>query len=149
MVFDPGAGAMNADGWFNSPLGAFPTNPAFTGKVHFQSNAAYDKATNVLTGMLRVSLPNMDFSATSFDWLSITGSKLQATGGGKINGVGSYRFLLSGIDGKLDGNKLPDKARIKIWDQATGRIIFDSQMEAVDSAAPIIVLGGGTVNNKR
>jgi len=79
----------------------------------------------------------------------ITGSKLQLSGNGTINGAAGYGFLLSGIDGKIDGKKLPDKVRLKIWDQTTGRIIYNSQMDATNSAAPTLVLGGGTINIKR
>ena len=56
---------------------------------------------------------------------------------------------MSGIDGKLDGKKLPDKARIRIWDRSSGAVIYDSQMNAPDSAPPTLVLGGGNVNIKK
>jgi hypothetical protein len=56
---------------------------------------------------------------------------------------------MTGIDGKVDGKKLPDKARIKIWNQATGQIIYDSQMDVAASAPPTLVLGGGNINIKK
>ncbi|MDX6557826.1 MAG: hypothetical protein QOF72_875, partial [Blastocatellia bacterium] len=149
VVFDPNAGSMNSDGWFNSPLGAFPTNPSFAGKVHFESNAAYDKQTKLLSGKMKVDLPGMNFNGTGFAYLSITGSRIQMSGSGTINGAGSYVFLLSGIDGKVDGKKLPDKVRIKIVDSASGRIVYDGLMGAADNAAPTLVLGGGTINIKK
>ena len=71
------------------------------------------------------------------------------SGDGTIDNAGDFGFLLRGIDGKIGATKMPDKARVKIWNRATGAIIYDSQMTAVDSAAPAIVLGGGTVNIKK
>jgi hypothetical protein len=149
VVFDPNGGSMNADGWFNAPLGSYPATPSFAGKVQFQADAKYDNKTNLLKGSLKVNLPGKDFKATSLAWLTINGSKLQLGGVGTIDNFGSCGFLLTGIDGKIDGKKLPDKVRIKIWEQATGRTIYDSQAGAGDSAAPTLVLGGGNINIKK
>jgi hypothetical protein len=149
VVFDTTAGSMNADGWFNSPLGGFPADPSFAGKVFLESNVMYDQGSLFPAGTIKVRLPGTTLVGTSFAWLSISGSKLQLSGRGTINGAGSYAFLLSGIDGKIDGKKLPDKLRIKIWDPVTGRIIYDSQMDAPINAAPAVALSGGTINIKR
>src|SRR5205085_11472648 len=143
VVFDPAAGFVTGGGWFNSPLGAFPTNPSFTGKVQFETSVKYESGAATPTGMTKVGLPGMDFSATKFSWLSITGTRAQAGGTGTINGAGRYGFLLSGTDGKLEGEKQPDRLRVKIWDQASGRIIYDGQAGAPDGAAPALALGGG------
>lgn len=80
VVIDPSAGAMNADGWFNAPLGSYPANPAFAGKVHFASNVKYEKNAAVPTGSAMINLPGKNFVATSFSWLSIAGAKLQLSG---------------------------------------------------------------------
>ena len=74
---------------------------------------------------------------------------MQLSGVGTIDNAGSYGFLLTGFDGKVGGAKLSDKARVKIWNRSTGAIIYDSQMNATDNAAPTIVLGGGTINIKK
>jgi CSLREA domain-containing protein len=154
VVFNTGAGSMNADGWFNSPLGAFPADPSFAGKVFVESNVRYDQGSPLPAGTFKVRLPGTTLVGTSFAWLSISGStisgsKLQLSGTGTINGADSYMFLLSGIDGKLDGKKLPDRVRIKIWDPVTGRIVYDSQMDAPNNASAVVALGGGTINIKR
>jgi hypothetical protein len=149
VVFDPNGGSMNADGWFNAPLGSLPGNPAFIGKIHFESNVKYEQGSTVPTGTAKVNLPGKDFVANSLTYLTISGSGLQVGGAGTINNAGSYGFLLTGIDGKLDGKTMPDKVRIRIWNQATGAVICDSQMNAPNSASPAIVLGGGTINIKK
>ena len=149
VVFNPNAGSMNAAGWFNSPLGSYPANPGFAGKLYFETNVQYQTGAIVPTGTAKVNLPGKDFVATSMSWLTINGSNVQISGAGTINNAPGYNFLLTGIDGKLDGKKLPDKVRVKIWNQTTGAIVYDSQVEAADNVAPAIVLGGGTVNIKR
>jgi CSLREA domain-containing protein len=145
VVFDPAAGFLTGGGWFNSPLGALPTNPAFTGKVTFETSVKYESGANVPTGMTKVGLPGMDFSATKFNWLSVTGTKAQAGGTGTINGAGLYGFVLTGSDGKPDGKGQPDRLRVKIWELASGRVIYDGQAGAPDNAPPVLALGGGNV----
>ena len=145
VVFDAGAGFLTGGGWFNSPLGAFPASPSFTGKVQFETSIKYENGASTPTGMTKVSLPGMSFTASRFSWLSVMGTKVQAGGTGTINGAGSYGFLLTGIDGKLDGKMQPDKLRVKIWNQSTGQIIYDNQMSAVNDASPVLVLGGGNI----
>lgn len=143
VIYDPSAGFLTGGGWFNSPLGASVANPGFSGKVNFETSVKYDAG--VPQGMTKVSLPGINFSATSFSWLSIVGSQVQVGGIGTNNGSGNYGFLLSGIDGKLNGKKMPDKIRVKIWNRANGQVIYDSQLEAADSVAPVLVLGGGNI----
>jgi CSLREA domain-containing protein len=149
VVFNPAAGSMNADGWFNAPLGSYPANPAFAGKIHFESNVKYANGATIPTGTAKVNLPGKDFVAGSLSWLTISGSNLQLSGVGTVNDAGSYGILLTGIDGKLDGKKMPDKVRLKIWNRANGQIVYDSQMNAPDNTTPAIVLGGGNINIKK
>jgi hypothetical protein len=149
VVFNPAARSMNADGWFNAPLGSYPANPAFAGKIHFESNVKYANGATIPTGTAKVNLPGKDFVAGGLSWLTISGSNLQLSGVGSINNAGSYGILLTGIDGKLDGKKVPDKVRIKIWNRTNGDIVYDSQMNAPNNTAPTIVLGGGNVNIKK
>ncbi|HBB88300.1 MAG TPA: hypothetical protein DC047_11850 [Blastocatellia bacterium] len=145
VVFDASVGFLTGGGWFNSPLGALPAQPGFTGKVQFESSVKYEPGTVTPTGLTKVSLPSREFRSTSFSSLSITGSRVLVFGTGTINGSGSYRFLLSGIDGKLEGKKLSDKLRVRIWNPAGGAVIYDSQLDAMDGAAATVVLGGGNI----
>jgi hypothetical protein len=45
--------------------------------------------------------------------------------------------MLSRIDGT------PDTFRIKIWEKASGEVIYDNMHGASDDAGPAIALGGG------
>jgi hypothetical protein len=47
--------------------------------------------------------------------------------------------MLSAIDGT------PDKFRIKIWDKATGNIVYDNMLGAADDANPETAIEGGSI----
>jgi hypothetical protein len=38
-----------------------------------------------------------------------------------------------------------DKIRMKIWDSASGGVVYDNQMQASDESDPVTVLGGGSI----
>ncbi len=66
---------------------------------------------------------------------SFAGAKAQYKGTGTIN----YGFMLTAIDG------MPDKFRIKIWDKATGIVIYDNMVGAADDVNPTTAIGGGSI----
>ena len=46
----------------------------------------------------------------------------------------------------IDGQKTGvDKFRIKIWDAATGVVLYDNGLSAADTADPTTSLGGGSI----
>jgi len=47
--------------------------------------------------------------------------------------------MLTAIDGS------PDKFRIKIWDKATGEVIYDNHLGASDTADPVTAIQGGSI----
>jgi len=49
-------------------------------------------------------------------------------GRGRINGGGDYGFLLTAIDGQLNGQGGTERFRIKIWDRATDLVLYDDQL---------------------
>lgn len=52
-----------------------------------------------------------------------------------INGFGDYGFMLTAVDGQIDGGGGVDKFRIKIWDKATESVIYDNQTGASERRA--------------
>jgi hypothetical protein len=83
------------------------------------------------------------FKSTSYQWLVVAGSRAQFKGAGTINGSGNYDFLLTAIDGQVNGGGGVDKFRIKIWD-STG-IVYDNQMGSDDAGNAATALGGGSI----
>src|SRR5579859_5712384 len=145
VVYDPSAGFVTGSGWINSPTGAYSANPSLVGRASIGFNAKYKTGTTTPTGQTELDfhVANLTFASTSYQWLVISGSKAQYKGTGTINGKGSYSFILTGMDGSRSG--VTDKVRIKIWDTASGTVIYDTQPGAADTADPTTPLGGGNV----
>ena len=135
-------------GWINSPAGAYTSNANLSGKANFGFVSNYQKGANVPTGQteFQFNVANFNFHSTSYEWLVIAGAKAQYKGVGTVNGVGNYGFILTAIDGEINGGGGVDKFRIKIWDiNNNGTIVYDNQLGASDSDTPTIVLGGGSI----
>jgi hypothetical protein len=75
----------------------------------------------------------------------VSGARAQYKGVGTVNGTSGFGFMLTAIDGQLDGGGSTDKFRIKIWNIATSEMIYDNQMRASDSATPSTAIGGGSI----
>ena len=75
----------------------------------------------------------------------IAGARAQYKGTGTINGSGDFAFMLTAIDGQINGGGGVDKFRIKIWDKASGQIVYDNQMGAGDDASPTTEIAGGSI----
>ncbi len=76
----------------------------------------------------------------------VAGAKAQYKGTGTINENGNYRFMLTAIDGEINGGGGTDKFRIKIWDKVSGNIVYDNQLGgSSDGDNPTTVIGGGSI----
>ena len=105
VVYDPSGGFVTGGGWINSPAGAYTANPGLTGKATFGFNSKYQKGANVPTGdtQFQFQVANLNFKSTSYDWLVIAGRKGAVQGHGTINGAGNYGFMLTAVDGQVNG----------------------------------------------
>ncbi len=146
VIYDPNGGFVTDGGWINSPAGAYVPNPSLTGKANFGFVSKYKPDATAPTGNTEFQFKagNLNFSSTSYDWLVVAGAKAQYKGVGTINGSGSYRFMLTAIDGQINGGGGVDKFRIRIWSDGGG-LVYDNQMNDPDSADPMTVLGGGSI----
>jgi hypothetical protein len=147
VVFDPAAGSARGAGWFESPVGAHASDASASGRASFGFLARYGKdATSVVAQPgFRLRVARFEFESTSYDWLVITGAKAQLRGSGRVNGAGSYAFEIAAIDGQGLSSSEPDRLRIRIWDGASGLLVYDSQRGAPEDAEPGTVLGGGSI----
>jgi PKD repeat protein len=150
VVFDPEGGFVTGGGWFNSLPGAYPGDPAATGKANFGFVSKYKKGSHIPDGNTEFQFKagNLNFHSTAYEIgsLVISGSKATYKGTGKINGVAGYSFRVVAIDGDSSGAKKPDAFRIKIW--VTGspsNVVYDNEMGAADDAADASLLGGGSI----
>src|SRR5207249_3473602 len=129
VVYDPSAGFVTGGGWITSPQGTYTPNPSLMGKASFGFTARYAKGASTPSGQTQFTFhaASMDFQSTSYQWLVVAGAKAQYKGVGTLNGRGGYGFLLTAIDGQLPGGGGSDTVRIKIWDQASGQVVYDNQ----------------------
>ena len=148
VIYDPNGGWVAGGGWIDSPEGAFAQAPSLTGKANFAFVSKYQNGASVPTGnaQFQFNAAGLKFQSSSYEWMVISGGrKAQYKGVGTINGSGSYRFMLTAIDGDQPGGGGQDKFRIRIWSDSGEGLIYDNQLNAPDSADPTIVLGGGSI----
>ncbi|HEV8636751.1 MAG TPA: DUF4082 domain-containing protein, partial [Chloroflexota bacterium] len=148
VVYDPYAGYVSGSGTIASPAEAYRPSPTVAGDATFTFNAQYPNGATVPTGSTQFALAaaGFQFNSTSYDWLVVSGAKAQYTGSGTVNGAGDYGFLLSAIDGHATGGGGVDKLRMKIWNKATGALVYDNQRGAADAANPTTAISTGTID---
>jgi hypothetical protein len=147
VIYDPSAGFVTGGGWIDSPAGAYAADQTLTGKATFGFVSRYQKGQSVPTGdtQFQFRAAGLNFHSTSYQWLVVGGARAQFKGDGTINGVAGYSFILTAVDGQVNGGGGTDKFRVKIWETASGTMVYDNQMGADDSATPSTVLGGGSI----
>jgi len=149
-VYDPEAGFITGGGWIDSPAGACSLDTCSTdasGRAHFHLTAKYNRESVVPTGKVDLHLEagNLKFKARQFDWLVIVGSRGYLKGSGTINGEGDYGFLVAAIDAQKTDEEDIDKIRIKIWEKASGHVVYDTQPNAPDNAEPLTPVEEGSI----
>jgi len=149
VVYDPTDGFVTGGGWIDSPPGAYyeeglPTDLA--GKASFGFVSKYKKGASTPSGQTEFVFKTADlnFHSDSYEWLVIAGPRAMFKGTGTINGAGEYGFMLSAIDGEVNGGGGIDRFRIKIW-AIGGDIVYDNQPGDKDDAELTTELGGGRI----
>ncbi len=147
VIYDPSGGFVTGGGWINSPEGAYVDDPSLSGKANFGFMAKYKKDSNVPTGETEFHLKSagLKFHSDGYMWLIVSGRKAMYKGTGSINGNSGFGFMLSCYDGDLENGDGIDRIRMKIWDIATGQVIYDNLMGAPDGFDPVTELGGGSI----
>jgi hypothetical protein len=148
VIYDPNGGFVTGGGWFNSPSGAYVSNPSLAARANFGFVSKYQKGASIPTGEteFQFKLANLNFHSTAYEWLVTSGAKAQYKGSGTINGNGNYGFMLTAIDGQTNGGGGVDKFRIKIWDKDDGgAIIYDNQLGMSDTSDPTTAIVEGSI----
>ena len=147
IVYDPKGGSVEGEGLINSPREAYSEDHSLTGKATFNFVSKYEKGKEVPSGQIEFGFipADMMFKSTKFDWLVISGAAARLKGSGKINNSGDYGFVLITIDGKLRGKGKADKFRIKIWDNKTGKIVYDNGLGGPEEVLPTTSITSGKI----
>jgi hypothetical protein len=147
VVYDPSAGFVTGGGWIMSPVGAYPAEPALTGKASFGFVAKYAKGPGAPTGTTEFQFRTaaIDFQSTRYEWLVVAGPQAKYRGEGTIRGQSTiYSFLLTAIDGQPSSGGV-DRFRIKIWNRTTGTVVYDNQLGQSEDSEASTELGGGSI----
>ncbi len=140
VIYDPNGGFATGGGWYIDLTSG--------SKANFGFNAKYQNNSSVPTGNIEFKVGSLNFKSTAYDWLVVSGANAQFKGTGTVNGSGQYAFFVTVMDGQASGGGGVDKFRIKIWDLATGQVIYDNQMGADDALPTTVVQGGSIVIHK-
>ena len=123
------------------------SNDFFVPKYFFR--CAYKKGQSLPTGETEFQFHagSFKFHSTVYEWLVVSGPKAQYKGSGQVNGAGDYGFILTATDGQVSGGGGVDKFRIKIWNKASGAIVYDNVLDSdatddLDNAKPQAIAGG-------
>jgi endonuclease G len=119
-VVDPEGGFVTGGGFFE----------AATGRAIFNIGSKY--LGDLPSGNTNLKAPGINFDSTSQAWLTIVGNTAQFAGEGTVNRAAGYAFVVTVEDGATD------KVRFRIWEKATGTVVFDNgpQPQAI---------GGGSI----
>jgi hypothetical protein len=148
VVYDPNGGFVTGGGWINSPAGASASFPDAVGRANFGFVSKYERGAKIPSGQTQFQFKagNLNFHSTVYEWLTVSGARAQYKGEGTINGSGKYGFLLTAVDGQINGCGNTDKFRIKIWDKNDGdKVVYNNESTSTDDSDPTTEIGGGSI----
>ena len=73
-------------------------------------------------------LGKLEFKTVNYDAESISSSETQFSGKGRVNGKLGFNFTLTVSDSQAPDAGGLDKVRLKIWNEQTGDVVFDSEL---------------------
>jgi hypothetical protein len=136
-VYDPNGGFITGGGWFDSPAGAYYADTALTGKANFGFVSRYKKGATTPSGVteFQFKVADLNFHSETYAWLVVAGARAQYQGTGTINGIGEYKFILTGIDSDTNTNDAfdIDRFRIRIWTEDGSGVettVYDNGLDA-------------------
>src|ERR1043166_757068 len=132
VVYDPNAGFVTGAGSIQSPAGAYPSAPNLYGKANFGVVAKYQQGSTIPVGNTLFDNSQFGFRSSGYDWLVVSGPWAQLKGSGTVNGASGYKFLVTLLQGSKGGPGTPDGLRMKIWNAATGTVLYDNLPGASD-----------------
>jgi hypothetical protein len=148
VVYDPNGGFVTGGGSILSPINTTLPYMQVGGKATFGFVAKYAKGSQVAGNTdFQFQAGNLTFKSSSLTdaRLVIAGSLANYKGVGTINGTGNYGFMVAAVDGDYNKGTGPDKFRMKIWDVASGKVVYDNQAGDGEDAAASTPIAGGSI----
>jgi hypothetical protein len=143
IVIDPLAGSITGTGTINGPPFDLAFASTTAGTVTFRLDAKYvgNRPAPQGDAVFAFKAAHRTFQSTSLSWLVISGATAWCEGSGTIDRAGSYGFLVSASN---RGSKA-GRIRIRLWDAATGAVVYDSQPGSPINAAPTTPVSAGHI----
>jgi len=149
VFYDASGSFVTGGGTIDVQAGSYTAGPLLSGRANFGFVSKYQKGATVPDGQteFQFQVANFNFHSESYQWLVVAGAKAQYKGTGTINGIAGYTFMLTATDSAINGGGAVDSFRIKIWNTATGTIVFDNRMGGSDdlSASPTQPISSGSI----
>ena len=125
--------SVTGGGWILTTTASSKIPLVLGKKANFGFIAKFDLGSPTPTGNLVFSAKEskLDFKATGFDYLGVSGNQAELRGHGTINGGGSFSFRMIAVDG------VADSFEIRIWDDT---MTLDAPLYAASN-----VTGGGNI----
>lgn len=151
VIYDPAAGDVNGTGWLST---AIQSGSFLNEGDRYAFNVKYrNKKDDKPTGQTLLHTGSGVFVSTEIEWLVVRGNQAVWQGEGKLNGKGKYRFIASAADsGGKGANDPHDQLRIRIWDDSSGKVIYDNHSptsDIYDMSQEKPTIAGGQVVIKR
>ena len=128
-------------GWIQSPAGAYIPDADLERYAIFGFASKYENGSAVPVGKTEFVYPagHLWFHSDAYQSLEANsaGTDVQLKGSGTINGTGGYSFMLWA--GDISRGWGVDTFRIKIWETATGQVIYDNGVDQEIYGGSIII----------
>jgi uncharacterized delta-60 repeat protein len=146
IVIDPSAGSITGSGTFSGPPFDIGSSSTPTGKVAFRLSAQYVGKRPLLRGnaVFTFKSAHHTFESTSLDWFVVSGGTSWYEGTGTMNHAGSLGFLVAASPGGTGRGEI----RIRLWEQTTGHVVYDTQPRSPINAAPTTPVSAGRISLK-
>lgn len=148
-VYNPDDRIVAAAGWLHSPQNTQMDYMQQEGRGYFGVAVQYRNNTEQVHGQVYFQLKESDlhFKSTSFEAerLIVFGQEANFKGKGTINGKGGYGFLVAIVNHALNLNNPNDRLRLMIWEEESGRIVYDNQAGDAEEATAINRIGMGAM----
>ncbi|MGD9705702.1 MAG: ExeM/NucH family extracellular endonuclease [Acidimicrobiia bacterium] len=132
----PARGVVAGGGRFESPAGAYTGNPTASATATVAVAASYvrGRPTPIGATILTLTRIGLLFTSTNVDWLVVNPATTSAqyAGTGRVNGQTGYSFMVWVDDAA------PDTVRIRIWNTASGALVYDNGTTALTSGAIVV-----------
>lgn len=127
-VFDPNEGHITGGGFITSQPGDLVSNVSAQGKSNYGFQGKYLN-NGRLQGTMNFHLNSAGFKFKSEEaqWMVIMDDNAVMKGTGRINDVAGFSYVATMVDIHVNDRAPNDRFRIKIYETASGNVIYDNE----------------------